>query len=246
MAKRGNEVRVRNQLLLALSSADRSRIVERAMPVELNPQDAIYDVNEPIGNVFFPNTGVISLVSDLDTTVEVATVGYEGFVGLPVFLGSESTTLRAFCQIPSQGLLIKASQFRAEIRNGGKLHQLLQLYTQALINQIAQSAACNRSHSIEERCARWLLMTHDRVESDEFPLTQEFLGMMLGVRRPQVSRAASALQRAGMIEYTRGWIRVVDRRKLESASCDCYRIVNEEYRRLLGGRSGGEAVRRSG
>ena len=166
--------------------------------------------------------------------VEIATVGNEGFVGLPAFLGSDSSTVRMLCQIPGECLRMKAAEFKAAIKNGGALHRLLNLYTQALINQISQTAFCNRAHAIEQRMARWLLMTHDRVEGDEFPLTQEFLGQMLGVRRQQVSQVASALQNKGLIRYVRGVMSIVDRRGLEVVACDCYRIVRQQYDQLTG------------
>jgi CRP-like cAMP-binding protein len=136
-------------------------------------------------------------------------------------------------QIPGEGWRMKASVFRRILRDCPKLNRLLSRYTLALFNQVAQGLACNRLHTVDERCARWLLMTHDRVEGDSFPLTQEFLAQMLGVHRPTVSVAAGMLQKAGLIDYTRGTIRIRDRAGLERAACDCYRSVQEEYERLL-------------
>jgi CRP-like cAMP-binding protein len=197
----------------------------------------IYEPNGPIEYVYFICHGVVSLVKNLDDgdTVEVATIGPEGMVGVPIVLGSNATDNRAFVQIPGESLRMKTSVFKRLLKDLPKLQALLLRYTLALLNQIAQSAACNRSHSVDERCARWLLMTHDRVKKDAFPLTQEFLGQMLGVHRPTVSVAAGMLQRAGFIQYTRGVITVTDRKGLENASCGCYRAITDEYRRLLSG-----------
>jgi CRP-like cAMP-binding protein len=165
--------------------------------------------------------------------VEVGTVGNEGMLGLPVFLGADSSPGAAFCQVPGRALRMPAEALRAAASVEGPLRDLLQRYAQALMDQIAQSAACNRAHSTEERLCRWLLMTHDRVGADRFPLTQEFLGQMLGVRRAGVSATASILQRAGFIRYSRGTITITDRAGLESASCGCYRVVRDEFDRLL-------------
>jgi CRP-like cAMP-binding protein len=155
-------------------------------------------------------------------------------IGLPVFLGAGSIPGEAFCQVPGRALRLPADVLLRELGDGGPFHDLLHRYTQAHINQIAQSAACGRVHSIDERCARWLLITHDQVGHDRFPLTQQFLAMMLGVRRAGVNAAASILQRAGYVRYRRGVITVTDRPGLESASCGCYRIVRDEFERLLG------------
>jgi CRP-like cAMP-binding protein len=156
-------------------------------------------------------------------------------IGIPLVLGSDTWDNRAFVQVPGEALRMKASVFKRLLKRSPKLNALLLRYTLALLNQIAQSAACNRAHSVDERCARWLLMTHDRVKKDSFPLTQEFLAQMLGVHRPTVSIAARMLQKAGLIQYVRGTITITDRKALEVASCDCYRSINKEYERLLSG-----------
>lgn len=169
--------------------------------------------------------------------VEVATVGNEGMVGLPVFLEAATIPGKAFAQIPGEAWRMSADTFKEQVSPGTPLHELLQRYTQALFNLISQSTACNRLHTVEERACRWLLMTHDRVGSDSFPLTQEFLAQMLGVRRPTVSTVASILQRAGFISYSRGKITILDREGLESASCECYEIIRAEFERLVGGNS---------
>jgi CRP-like cAMP-binding protein len=150
-----------------------------------------------------------------------------------VFLGARSIPGEAFCQVAGRALRVPAEALIREASTRGPLHDLLQRYTQALFNQVAQTAACNRAHSIDERCARWLLITHDQVGADRFPLTQQFLAMMLGVRRAGVNAAAGILQRAGFVRYRRGVITVTDRPGLESAACACYRIVRDEFERLL-------------
>jgi Crp-like helix-turn-helix domain len=156
-------------------------------------------------------------------------------LGLPAFLGSGSMPMRAFVQVAGDSFRLAAGPFRAEFERGEELSRLLLLYTEAAFNQVARSAACNRAHGIRERCARWLLATHDGVGEDRFELTQEFLAQMLGVRRAAVNVAAGVLQRAGFIAYARGRITIVDRAGLESAACECYGVIRGEYRRLLGG-----------
>jgi CRP-like cAMP-binding protein len=154
--------------------------------------------------------------------------------GLPVFLQAAFTSAHeSFAQIPGMSLRMRAPAFMERATNGGALQVLLQRYTQALFSQVAQSSACNRMHPIEQRCARWLLLTHDRVGDDEFPLTQEFLAQMLGVQRSTVNGVASTLQKDGVIRYSRGVITIVDRGALERASCECYRIIAEEFARLI-------------
>lgn len=225
-----------NRILDRLPDHERARLASEVEPVEYDAHEVLWEPTQPIEAVYFPLNGVVSVVNVLEDgpIVEVATVGNEGFVGLPVFLGSSSMNGRAFYQISGSALQMSSTSFRRVVANGGSLHSLLQLYTQALMAQIAQTAACNRVHPIEERCARWLLQTHDRVEGDEFDLTHEFLAQMLGVRRASVSVAAGMLQRAGLIRYSRGHMTIADRTGLEEASCECYRIVTDEYERLLG------------
>jgi CRP-like cAMP-binding protein len=166
--------------------------------------------------------------------IEIAAIGNEGMTGLEIFLGGEHTPTSVFCQVPGRTGRIGADAFRQVVRESAPLTSLLLRYTQASLTQISQSAVCNRAHSIDERCARWLLMTHDQVPGDRFELTQEFLAEMLGVRRPSVSVAASILQRAGLIRYSRGLVEVVDRAGLESAACECYGVIAREYERLIG------------
>ena len=196
----------------------------------------IYEPNGAITHVYFPTGCIISLVTYLEdgSAVEMATIGLEGMVGLPIFLGSDTMPSRAFGQIPGDALRITAAAFKAAIKRNRPLVRVLNRYTQALFNQVAQTTACNRVHLVEQRCARWLLQTHDRVGSDQFFLTQEFLAQMLGVRRSGVSAAAGLLQKAGLIRYARGRITVLDRPGLESAACECYGVIKREFDRLLG------------
>lgn len=225
-----------NRFLSALPADVSERLRPHIEVLDLSLRQVLYTADQPITHVYFPRTAVCSLVLALDgdTLIEIATVGNEGLVGLPALLGAISIPGEAFCQVAGQALRLPADVLRREGNTPGALHDLLQRYTQAHINQIAQSTACSRVHSIDERCARWLLITHDQVGSDQFHLTQQFLAMMLGVRRAGVNAAASILQRAGYIRYGRGVITVTDRTGLESAACACYRIVSDEFDRLLG------------
>jgi CRP-like cAMP-binding protein len=196
---------------------------------------SIYEPNAPISHVYFPLSGIVSMVSTMrEGTVEVGTVGCEGMTGIPIVLHADSMPTRAFVQVQGEALRIGAADLRDAIRESRTLERLLSRYALALFDQAAQSAACNRLHSLEERCAKWLLMTHDRADSDVLPLKQTFLAEMLGVHRPAVTVAASALQRAGMIRYTRGKVRVVDRAALEGAACDCYAITRRNFEQLCG------------
>lgn len=191
----------------------------------------------PIEFVYFPLEGVCSLLSltSEGELIEVATVGNEGIIGLPVFLGAKQIPGIGMCQIPGNSLRMRAEDFQTQVTQGTTLYNLLHRYTQALFNLISQSALCNRVHSIEQRCCRWLLLTHDRVEVDEFPLTHEFLSQMLGVRRAGVSEVAAKLQNAGFISYRYGKITVLDRAGLEATSCECYALIKAESDRLIGG-----------
>ncbi|HYW58885.1 MAG TPA: Crp/Fnr family transcriptional regulator [Xanthobacteraceae bacterium] len=224
-----------NRLLAKLPRHELEAISPDLEPVQLVLRQVLHSPFEPIEHVFFVTRGVASLVNEPETgdIVEFATVGPEGMVGFPVFLGTKSVPSRAIMQVPGAAMRMKASDFERALGRTPTLHNLLLRYTMALLNQVAQTTACNRLHEVQERCARWLLQTHDRVDGDSFPLTHEFLSQMLGVHRPTVSVAASILQKAGLIDYTRGQVTIVDRKGLEAASCSCYRIIKEEYDRLL-------------
>ena len=230
---RGGE-RSRNVLLSALSDADYSLLVEGAVDVKLTLNTVLYEANGPITHVYFLSRGVGSIIAPVGdgASVEVGTVGNEGFVGLPLLFGVDREPAKAIIQVADGGTRISAVAFQKAIAESAALRALLLRYAQCYMSQVSQSSACNRAHSIEERCARWLLMTHDRVGADEFPLTHEFLSYMLGVRRAGVTVAAGMLQKAGLIEYKHGHIKVVDREGLEAASCACYGIIRETYDRL--------------
>jgi CRP-like cAMP-binding protein len=223
-----------NQILARLPQRELDRLAPHAEPIDLPLKHVFYERDQPIRFVYFLQRGVASLVRNLkeDEVVEIATVGNEGFVGIPLVLGDTRMTSRAFMQVPGDGIRIPAKAFAAVLEKSPVLRRRLLRCALALIAQISLAAACNRAHLVEQRCARWLLMTHDRVTSDTFPLTQEFLGQMLGVRRPTVSIAAGMLQRAKLITYVRGQITILDRKGLEGMSCECYHAITEEYRRL--------------
>lgn len=207
--------------------------------VSLQYKQILYEPNQFIQHVYFPLNGVVSLLTIMadGEVAEVGTVGNEGMVGLPVFLGATTIPGMAMAQVPGDALRMSVDVFKDKVTPDSQLHNLLQRYTQALFNQIAQTAACNRLHSIEERLCRWLLMTQDRVESDQFPLTQEFLAQMLGVRRSSVSVVAATLQKAGLIQYSRGKMTILDRAGIEAVSCECYAIVKREFENLIGDHS---------
>jgi CRP-like cAMP-binding protein len=224
-----------NQLLAALPRKDLARLRPQLETVTLGLKERIYEPHRPIPYIYFPNTGVTSILTIMKDgkATEVGMVGKEGMLGLPVFLGTDRSSGQSFSQVPGESLRLAADAFRAALRRSRALVDLLHRYTQALFTQVSQSAACNSLHPIEKRCARWLLMTHERVEIDEFVLTQELLAMMLGVRRASVAAVAGKLQDAGLIRYRRGRLRVLDRRGLEAASCECYGLIRSEYERLL-------------
>lgn len=224
-----------NRLLRLLPASSYERLAPDLERVELASRQKLWDSNEPIRSVYFPRTCVLSLliVFEEDGPVESATIGREGMGGVTVALGAEATTATAIAQIPGDAVRIPASVFRAALAQDSALSSVILRYAHVLYEQTSQSVACNRRHSMEQRCARWLLMTHDRVGADEFPLTQEFLAFMLGVRRATVTVAQGMLQHAGLIRYTRGSVAVVDRPKLEGAACECYRAVRELSDRLL-------------
>lgn len=219
-----------NNLLNALPPEEYNRVLSCFEPVVFSTKQLLIVEDQPFDYAWFPFNCVLSLLTraDGDIFVEVATVGREGMLGIPLMLGAETIPHRAFCQIPGDGLRIRADDFR-EISRSGPFSRILHRYLEKLMVQLAQGGACNSRHSVEQRCARWLLMSRDRVDSDEFPLTQEFLCQMLGVRRATVSEAASKLQKAGYIKYARGIISILDREGLTGVACECYRILRDEY-----------------
>lgn len=226
----------RNALLQQLSTGEYARLRPHFKDVTLEFKQVLYEPDDLIDAVYFVEQGVVSLVTPLDdgATVETGTVGNEGVAGLPVFLESNRGTERAICQIAGSAKRLSAEIVRAERHHvDSQLRSVVLQYTSAVIRMTAQTAACNRVHTVEERMSRWLLMTLDRVGNNEFALTQEFLAQMLGVRRPTVNIAGATLQRAGLIRYSRGKIAVVDREGLESASCECYARIRDEFAQAL-------------
>ena len=226
---------VGNKLLAAVSKEEYDRLLPHLEPVYLSLKQCLYEPNEPIEYAYFPITSVCSLLNVMKDgeAIEAATVGNEAMIGVPLLLGTTQMPMRAIAQIPGDALRMKAYVFQREVSWGCQLHTLLLRYTQTLMNQFAQTSACNRLHSVEQRCCRWLLMTRDRIQSDKFPLTHEFLSLMLGVRRASVSEVAATLQKAGLIRYHRGKVTILDSERLEAGSCECYGAIKQEIERLL-------------
>ncbi len=225
-----------NRLLAALPDDERQRLAAHLELVELTLRQLLYEPGKPIEHVYFPVDAVLSVLAVMDDgqAVEVATVGNEGMVGIPVFLGVSVSPGLSFCQLPGRALRMPAGAFRELANGAGAFQQVLQRYTYAFFTQLSQGSACNRLHHMDQRLARWLLLTHDRVGRDQFLLTQEFIAQMLGVRRATVTEAAGRLQRDGLITYRRGILTIADRKGLEAASCECYRIISDEHTRLIG------------
>ena len=221
-----------NALLSNLSKKEYQRLLPQLQEIPLVLEQMIYQPGDLITDVYFPTSGIVSLLAGDGerSTLEVGLVGSEGMVGLPVFMGISTSRSRAVVQGTGFALRMKASLLRKESNNGSALTRVLRRYTHSLLTQITQSAVCNQFHSIESRLARWLLMTHDRLNQEEFPLTQEFLSHMLGVRREGVSRAAGELQRRKLVAYSRGRLKVLDRSGLEATSCGCYQLIKDEAR----------------
>ena len=224
-----------NRLLAALPAKEYTRLLPKLEEISLTYAETIYEYGNIIRHVYFPNGGIVSLLSAVAerSLLEVGIVGSEGFVGLPVFLGVKTSNNRALVQGTGIAMRMKTANFLAECKNGSALPRLLQRYTHSLLMQISQSAACNRFHPIEARLARWLLMTSDRMESDKFQITQEFLSNMLGVRREAVTVSARKLQQNELISYSRGKISILNRKDLETVACKCYFIIKEEYENFL-------------
>ena len=234
-AKRDGAEPAANRLLGLLPARDYERLRPHLHRVALENRQPLYTAGKPIDFVYFIESGVGSMVNTMANgeAAEVGTIGNEGVVGLPLVFGGDRAPISVYIQVPGAGLRMKAALFTSELARSASMRSVMLRYAHAFFNQVAQSAACNRFHSLDQRCCRWLLMTHDRTHSDQFLLTQEFLAMMLGVQRTGVSAAASALQKAGLIHYRRGNITILDRRGLERRSCECYRVSKAEFDRLL-------------
>ena len=195
----------------------------------VDAREILYEPHEPIENVYFPDSGCMSIITKFKdkASVEAITVGKEGMVGVAIFLGAQSTNTQAICQIPGKVWRMPAVDFKRFSEKFPDLRTSLNAYLHSVIESLSQSTGCNRLHSIEERCARWLLMTHDRIGADRFQLTQEFLAAMLGVHRPGVSLVAKTLQLAGLIDYKHGKITILDRIGLEQICCECYTAIHD-------------------
>jgi CRP-like cAMP-binding protein len=235
------EVRVsqdiqQNRLLASLPSEVYARLRPHLIPVDLEYKRSLYKPDETIDYVYFLETGVASLVNTMKNgqAAEVGTIGNEGIVGIPILFGDSSSPTSVYMQVEGVGVQVKQNIFREAMRESEPLRRSMFHYAHAFFNQVAQSAACNLFHPLEQRCSRWLLTTRDRMQCDDFPLTQEFLAMMLGVQRTGVTLAAANLQRAGLIEYTRGHVKILDRASLEQHSCECYGVTKRDFDRLLG------------
>jgi CRP-like cAMP-binding protein len=231
---------VRNRLLAALPPDDLARLWPKLEAVELPPRAILHASGDPISCVYFPEAGYVSMLAHMEDgdVAEVGLIGCEGVVGLPVLLGADHDDLEAVVQNPGTGLRMNTAALWEELEHVPILRILLLRYALVHHGQVARTAACNGRHHTEKRLARWLLMAHDRVDGDDFSMTHEFLGMMLGVRRAGITIAAGQLQKAGFIRYDRGRIEVTDRSGLESAACECYGISRRTYDRLLGSSAG--------
>ena len=229
--RNANGAAAANRLLATLQKSEYKRLLPDLKTVNLILGEELYEPGEAIKYIYFPNNSIISLISEVSGTaawLEVGMVGNEGMAGLPVFMGVSSSTTRALVQGSGTAMRMSSTAVRKEANRLGSLHRILHRYSHSLLTQVSQSAVCNRFHLVNARLARWLLMTNDRLGVEEFPLTQEFLSNMLGVRREGVSKAAGALQAAKLIRYSRGTITLLDRRSLEAKACECYAIIKAE------------------
>lgn len=225
----------RNRLIDLLPEDERERITALMHHVHVDRGDVVFDRDHPIRHIDFPLKGVISVVVEMQKggVTEVATVGNEGMVGLPLLLGSEISRNKAFNQVTGEALRMPADVFVEQIAQRGEFDRVLRLYAHGYLHQVAQAAACNRLHAVEQRLCKWILMCHERTGSTTLKLTQDFLAEMLGVRRASVTVVAAKLQNSGLIRYRRGVIEVVDRAGLEESACECYAAIRSEYERLL-------------
>lgn len=224
-----------NFILAALNGPELERLAAHLEPVTLRLGDVIYGPNQHISYAYFPTTSIISLQYIMDTgaCAEAAEVGNEGMLGLPILLGANSTPNTAIVQTAGHAYRLEQRVLKQEFNSAGVFQRLLLRYTQAMMTQMFQTAACNRHHSIEQQLCRWLLLTVDRIPSGELLMTQELVANMLGVRRESITEAAGSLQTAGAIRYRRGHISVLDRKKLEATTCECYSVVRNEFLRLM-------------
>lgn len=220
-----------NKILSALPHEEFERLLPNLHEVNLKLGEIVYQPEEPIESVYFVNRGIVSWLATLEdgNTVEAGVIGSEGLAGVSVLLGAQSTPNQALIQAEVSALRIASPDLTAEFRRNGELNRMILRFVHSMFTQVAQTAACNRLHTLDQRLARWLLMSHDRTEGDAFAMTQDFLSRMLGVRRAGVSVAANSLKQKGLIDYRRGDIHILNREGLEAVSCECYEIVTQEY-----------------
>ncbi len=224
-----------NRLLAALSREEYERLAPYLEAARFRKGEVLYEANDPVRYAFFPSSGIVSLTLSTEDgeTIEVGMVGNEGVTGLPVILRTDRTPYRVTAQLPVDATRIKAEPLKSMFDRGGRFQHLLLSYTHVLFTQVAQSALCNRFHSVEQRLCRWLLTARDRTQSNHFDFTHEFISQMLGAPRTGVSAAAGALQHTGSIHYRRGRMTIIDWRRLEAGSCECYRVIKEELNYFL-------------
>jgi CRP-like cAMP-binding protein len=227
---------IRNRLLAALPPADFKRLAASLTPVTLTLKQFLVEADEPIGAAYFIETGMVSYLHYLEggDALEVGLIGSEGMVGVPLILGVDISSLGAMVQMEGTALRIGPTALRQAFNESETLRNRLLRYMQALHIQVSQTAVCNKHHTLEERLTRWLLMAHDRAGEDQFPMTHEFMSLMLGVRRAGVSVTANLLKQAGLIRYRSGSITILDRPGLEDAACECYGNVQRQFEQLLG------------
>ncbi|HEX7312637.1 MAG TPA: Crp/Fnr family transcriptional regulator [Pyrinomonadaceae bacterium] len=226
----------KNRLLAALPREEYERIIPHLGHVSFKLGEVVYESGGQMEHIYFPTTVIVSLLYLMENgaSAEMGMAGKEGVVGVALFMGGNTMPNRAVVQSAGGAVRMKAQVLRDEFARGGAFQRLLLRYTQALLTQMSQTAVCNRLHEIEQQLCRWLLLSHDRTDSDELVMTQELIANMLGVRREGVTAAAGRLQEQGLISYVRGRIRILDRRGLEASVCECYKVVKDEYDRLLG------------
>lgn len=227
---------VENRLLAALPRNEYESLLPSLQQVSFSLGQVVYEFGGKLDYVFFPTTSIVSLLYTMEngSSAEMGLTGNDGVVGIALFMGGGTMPNRAVVQSAGEAIRLKAKVLQDEFARGGKFQHLLLRYTQALITQISQTAVCNRLHSVEQQLCRWLLLSHDRLKTDELIMTQELIADMLGVRREGVTVAAGHLQDAGAISYVRGRIQILDRQKLEETVCECYQVVKDEFTRLLG------------
>jgi CRP-like cAMP-binding protein len=224
-----------NSLLAALPKASRERLFAKTQQVSLSVNDIVYQTGDAITAVYFPLTCVISMMTEMrnGATIEIATVGNEGVIGIPAYLGVDLSIARGITQVSGEARRMSVEDFKRAVRSDDDFDTILGRYTHVLLMQLARSGGCNRLHSVKERYARWLLTMHDRTNVDVFAFTQEFLSRMLGVSRSRLNIVTGALKKSGLITHSRSQITVLDWKGLEASSCDCYRVIKEEFARVL-------------